>query len=123
MEENTNTPTYNAEVNTGGGNRIALPNSTAVLVLGIISIATCWCYGIVGAACGIISLVLAGKAKKLYAENSALYTESSYKNMKAGHVCAIIGTILSALYLVFIIVYVLILGAAMTALPWEYYSY
>lgn len=120
MEENTNNPTFDAQVNNPGGNKVALPNATAVLVLGIISIATCWCYGLPGAACGIIALVMAGKAKKLYAENSALYTETSYKNMKAGYVCALIGTILSALYLIFVIVYVLILGAAVSSMPWDY---
>ena len=41
-----------------------LPNATAVLVLGIISIVGCFCYGIVGLICGIIALILASKAKK-----------------------------------------------------------
>ena len=34
-----------------------LPNSTAVLVLGILSIAICWCYGLFGVTMGIIALV------------------------------------------------------------------
>lgn len=100
-----------------------LPNSTAVLVLGILSIAICWCYGLFGITMGIIALVLAGKARALYNENPDQYTLGSYKNMNAGRICAIIGTILSSLYLVFIIIYLLVIGAAIgtifTQFPWE----
>ena len=100
-----------------------LPNATAVLVLGILSIAVCWCYGLFGITMGIIALVLSGKAKALYNENSENYTLSSYKNMNAGRVCAIIGTTLSSIYLAIIIIYVLIVGAAIgtlfTQFPWE----
>lgn len=105
------------------GNIPALPNATAVLVLGIISIATCWCYGIPGIICGIIALVMGGKAKVLYNANPGKYSESSFKNMKAGHVCAIIGTVLSALYLVFIIIYLLVVGAAISSMPWDMYNF
>lgn len=99
--------------------QVTLPNSVAILVLGIVSIALCWCYGIIGIACGVIALVLAGKAKALYTENPEAYTESSYKNMNAGRICAIIGTILSALYIVYFIVVILIYGAALTQMPWS----
>ncbi|MFH2096898.1 MAG: CCC motif membrane protein [Bacteroidota bacterium] len=97
-----------------------LPNATGVLVMGIISIALCWCYGIIGLALGIISLVLGGKATALYNENPKLYTESSYKNMKAGKICALIGTILSGLYLVYIIIIIIVYGFALTQMPWSY---
>ncbi|MDY6801005.1 MAG: CCC motif membrane protein [Bacteroidota bacterium] len=100
-----------------------LPNSTAILVLGILSIAICWCYGLFGITMGIIALVLSNKAKALYASNPDQYTIGSYKNMNAGRVCAIIGTVLSSLYLVVIIIYFLIVGAALstifTQMPWE----
>lgn len=100
-----------------------LPNSSAVLVLGILSIAICWCYGLFGITMGIIALVLSSKAKALYASNPDQYTIGSYKNMNAGRVCAIIGTILSSIYLVVIIIYLLIVGAALstifTQMPWE----
>jgi hypothetical protein len=46
-----------------GNMPIALPNSTAVLVLGIVSIVMCLCYGIVGLICSIVSLVLYSKDK------------------------------------------------------------
>jgi len=71
----------------------------------------------------IIALVLSNKAKALYAGNPDQYTIGSYKNMNAGRVCAIIGTVLSSLYLVVIIIYFLIVGAALstifTQMPWE----
>jgi len=100
-----------------------LPNSTGVLVLGILSIVMCFCYGLFGVALGIIALVLSGKAKTLYEQNQELYTEGSFKNMKAGRICALIGTILSSLVLVFWVVYFIIVGAAIgtifTQLPWD----
>ena len=100
-----------------------LPNSTAVLVLGILSIAVCWCYGLFGITMGIIALVLSNKAKALYNANPDQYTQGSFKNMNAGRICAIIGTSLSSIYIVVIIIYLLIIGAAIgtifTQLPWE----
>lgn len=107
--------------------QIPLPNSTGVLVMGIISIALCWCFGIVGITLGIISLVLAGKSKKLYKEEPEKYTIGSYKNLQAGYVCAIIGLSLSSLYLIYIIIYFLIIGAAFSTafstLPWNSINY
>lgn len=117
--ENTTTPT--AQENPAVQQQ--LPNATAVLVLGILSIVMCFCYGLFGVALGIIALVLSGKAKTLYNENPEWYTISSYKNMNAGRVCALIGTILSSLVLVFWVVYFIIVGAAIgtifTQMPWD----
>lgn len=107
--------------------QLPLPNSTGVLVMGIISIALCWCYGIVGITLGIISIVLANKSKKLYKAEPEKYTLGSYKNLQAGYICAIIGLSLSALYLVFIIIYFLIVGAALSTafstFPWDSVNY
>ncbi|MGZ3885118.1 MAG: CCC motif membrane protein, partial [Bacteroidia bacterium] len=102
-----------------GGPQIAVPNSVAVLVLGIISIALCWCYGIIALVCGIIALALSGKALELYKANPSQYTLASYNNLKAGRVCAIIGICLSGLMLVYVIAVVAFFGAALSALPWE----
>ena len=89
-----------------------LPNSTAVLVLGIISIALCLAWGFIGVVCGIIALVLFKKDNVLYKNNPSKYSESSYKNLKAGQVCAIIGLILSSLMLLYIIfIFVAVAGA------------
>lgn len=87
-----------------------LPNATLILVFGILSILTCCCYGIVGLALGITTLVLANKAAKLYAENPEAYT--GFQNVKTGKILAIIGIILSALYLLFTL-------WAITTFGWE----
>jgi len=94
-----------------------LPNSTAVLVMGIISLvfSVIWCYWIgstVAVVLGIISLVLTKGCQKQYDENQSLYTQASYNNMKAGKVCAIIGLILGALAVVTLL-FVIILGATL----------
>jgi hypothetical protein len=88
----------------------SLPNSTAVLVLGILSIFTCAFYGIIGLVLGIIALILHKKDKEIYNANPSGY-DASFKNSQAGQVCAIIGVSLSALFLLFVLVYVIfILG-------------
>jgi hypothetical protein len=99
-----------------------LPNSTAVLVLGIISIIGCFCYGIVGLACGIIALVLGNKALRLYAENPSAYTQGSYSNSKAGRICAIIGLSLSALYLIVVIITIISVGVGALSHPDEFFK-
>ena len=85
------------------GQQQNLPNSVAVLVLGIVSIVTCICYGVPGLICGIVALALAGKATRDYNQNPSAYTLSSYNNMKAGKICAIIGVVLSVLMLLYVI--------------------
>ena len=87
-----------------------LPNATAVLVLGILSIVTCFCYGILGLILGIIALVLATKDKRLFTAAPEVYTAASFKNLNAGRICAIIGTIMSALYLIIMIAFIAMIG-------------
>ena len=99
--------------------QMPIPNSAAVLVLGILSIVFCFCYGFIGLVLGIIAIVLAGKANAIYNANPSNFTISSFNNLKAGKICAIIGTILSALMLVYVVVVFFIVGAAMTGLPWS----
>ncbi|HNW97865.1 MAG TPA: CCC motif membrane protein [Bacteroidales bacterium] len=96
-----------------------LPNSTAVLVLGILSIVFCWGYGIVGLILGIIALSMSGKATATFNANPNMYSLTSYNNMKAGRVCAIIGTILSALFLIYVIIVIAFLGAFLSSMPWD----
>lgn len=107
MENETLDNRFNAPVN-GGTN---LPNATAVLVLGILSIVGCFCYGIVGLILGIIGLALAQKDMRLLAASPGLYSQSSAGNLKAGRVCSIIGVCLSALYVLFIIAYLIFVGS------------
>lgn len=85
-----------------------LPNATAVLVLGILSICTCCCYGIVGLILGIVALVLASKDMKLYLESPELY--SNYSNLNIGRILAIIGIALSAITLVANIYFYTVVG-------------
>ncbi len=94
---------------------IILPNSTAVLVLGILSIVTCFCYGIIGLVLGIIGLVLSNKDMALYKANSSMYTVGSYKNLNAGRICSIIGLCLSAVYLLIILLYFVFVGTLITS--------
>lgn len=74
-----------------------LPNSTLILVFGILSILTCCCYGILGLIFGIVALVMAKKAKRIYLAEPELYR--GYGNVKTGRILAIIGIVLSAIYL------------------------
>lgn len=78
-----------------------LPNSTLILIFGIISIVTCCCYGVIGLIFGIIALVLANKAAKLHHSNPELYT--GYNNVKTGKIMAIIGIVLNVVFLLYIV--------------------
>ena len=83
-----------------------LPNATAVLVLGILSIVICF-------ITGIIALVLANKDMALYRANPGAYSPQSYSNIKTGRVCAIIGIALQLIgFLVYIIFIVFLVSAA-----------
>ncbi len=83
-----------------------LPNSTAVLVLGICSIIF-GCF-FVGLILGIVGLNMAGKGRKMYKSNPELY--EGYGALNAGWIMSIIGTILGGLYTIYWIVVVAILG-------------
>lgn len=89
-------------------NQQKLPNATAVLVLGIVSIVGCCCYGVVGVITGIIGLSLYKKDNALYQQNPDLY--SDYSNLSTGRILCIIGLILSSLNLIANIVIISIFG-------------
>ena len=78
-----------------------LPNATAVLVLGIASIITCCCYGILGIILGIVGLVISKKDLLLYKENPTQYI--NYSNLNIGRILCIIGIVLSGIYLIYTI--------------------
>jgi M penetrans paralogue family 26 len=90
---------YLNNANTNDGQ---LPNATATLVLGILSIVVCF-------ICGIIALVISNKDIALYKANPELYSSASYNNIKAGRICAIIGIGLQVLGL---IIYIAIIAFA-----------
>ncbi len=71
-----------------------LPNSTAVLVLGILSIVLC-------SPLGIIALVLAHTDTRRYRDNPGVYSADSYNSLKAGKICSIIGVSILGLILLF----------------------
>jgi hypothetical protein len=107
----TPSSTNNPIINQGYPNAYqTVPNSIGVLVLGILSICFCWCYGIVSIILGIVALVLASSGEKIYQANPQIYTLASYKNLKAGKTCAIIGLCLAGLAILCLIAYVIIVG-------------
>jgi multisubunit Na+/H+ antiporter MnhB subunit len=88
--------------------RQELPNSTLILVFGILSVIGCCCYGIVGLVFGIIAMLMAQKATNIYNENPEMY--SGYQNVKTGKILAVIGIVLSALVLIVGIISLIIFG-------------
>jgi len=91
------------------GSRVT-PNSTEVMVLGILSIVLCWCWGIVSVILGIVTLALASQGEKHYRLNPSLYSEVSYRNLRTGKICAIVGLSLAVLTVVAMILYFLVFG-------------
>jgi len=74
-----------------------LPNSTLILVLGLLSILTS-CFAIIGLPLGVVALILASKATKLNAENPEGYT--GFQNVRIGKVLAIFGILFNGYYVV-----------------------
>ena len=81
--------------------RQTLPNSTLVLVMGILSIVGCCCYGLPGLICGIVAVVVGQKATNIYKEAPENYT--GFDNVKAGKIMGIIGIVLSILFIIYLI--------------------
>ena len=79
-----------------------IPNAIAVMVIGIIAIAGCGLYGVPGLVCGIIALTMHRKVKAIHDSDPLTYARS-YRFARAGYICAIIGTCLSAAFILFII--------------------
>jgi len=80
--------------NNPGAGAAPLPNATATLVLGILSIVVCF-------ICGIIALVISNKDIALYRANPGLYSMTSYNNIKTGRICAIVGLVLQVIGMIF----------------------
>ncbi|WP_034895046.1 CCC motif membrane protein [Gillisia sp. Hel_I_29] len=72
-----------------------LPNSTLILIMGILSIVGCCCYGAVGLIFGIVAIILSKKSIEIYQSNPELYL--GYQNVKTGRILGIIGIVLSAI--------------------------
>lgn len=110
---------YNDHV---GGN--VLPNASASLVLGILSLVLSlilWCMfytEIIPLILGIIGLVLSNKDKRTYTAAPELYSRASLSNSNAGKVCCIIGVCISVLVLVVFILIVIAAGT-MSYKDWQ----
>ena len=85
-----------------------LPNSSAVLVLGICSIVFGCLF--VGLILGIIGLALSSQGRKMHKENPELY--DGYGSLNAGWILSIIGIVLSGIYSFYWIIVVAIMGGA-----------
>lgn len=86
--------------------RKPLPNSSTVLVLGILSLVLGCGIGLI---LGIIGLIQAKEPKRLYDENPNGW--DNYGNLNAGRIMCIIGICLNGIAVVVLIVYFLIIGA------------
>ncbi len=89
-----------------------LPNASATLVLGILSIVL-GC-GIIGLVLGIIGLVISKEGKELYAKEPDKY--SGYGSLNAGRILSIIGIVLGGLSLIYVIVVISVGGAILGGL-------
>jgi hypothetical protein len=92
-------------------NQRPLPNASAVLVLGILSIVL-GCGGI-GLILGIIGLIISREGKQLYEQNPSEWT--GYGNLNAGRVMSIIGVCLGGLSVVYFIFWILFIGTIVGA--------
>lgn len=118
MENQTNYQENSFNQNFNNNPQVPLPNASTILVLGIVSIVGCCCsYGVIGIVCSIIALVMAKTAESVYRSNPAAYTESSYKNMNTGKICAIISLVLSIVSIIMMIITIGIYGWAVLADP------
>lgn len=98
--------TYNSNPGTNTF-REDLPNATAVLVLGILSIIFA---GLIGIILAIIALNMSGNARSLYHNNPDAYTDTSYSKVNAGRICAIVGLCLVAVLVSVILAIVIFTG-------------
>lgn len=85
-----------------------LPNSTLILVFGILSIVGCCCYGILGVVFGIIALIMSKRAMEIYYADPELYI--GYQNVKTGRILAIIGLVLSSLSVIASVISLIFFG-------------
>ncbi len=80
-----------------------LEGSNTVLVLGILSLVL---MGIIGLILASIAIAKAKDCIQIYEMDPDHYTEASYKNAKAGKVCAIVSLSITAAILLLVIVMV-----------------
>jgi len=85
-----------------------LPNATLALVMGILSIVGCCCYGLPGIIFGIVALIISLKSEKLYKQDPENYL--GYGNVKAGKIMGIIGIVLGVLFAAYMLYVISMIG-------------
>ena len=85
-----------------------LPNATAVIVLGLLSILTCCCYGLFGLALAIIGMYLTHNDLKIY--NAAPERYINFQQLNTGKILCIIGIVLNAIMLLYFIWIIKMIG-------------
>lgn len=88
------------------GRREKIPGSGGVLAMGILSIV--FFMGLLGIIMGIITLATSGSKVQMYHDFPDRYDEASFKQVKSGRTCAVVGLSLSG----FAILVVLVIVAA-----------
>ena len=97
---------------TSGTAKPMLPNASAVLVLGILSvISSCF---ILGFILGIVGLILAKEGRLAYLKDPDRY--SGYGTLNAGRVLSIIGVVLGGITLFYAVVALAVGGALLGVL-------
>jgi hypothetical protein len=91
-----------------GGQQQMLPNATLALVMGILSIVGCCCYGLPGIIFGIVALIIALKSEKVYKQDPENYL--GYGNVKAGKIMGIIGIVLGVLFAAYMLYVISMIG-------------
>lgn len=91
----------------GGGVQQDLPNATAILVCGIISIV--FCLGLIGIILSIITLSMASSAKAQYNADPGRYTAASFSRVNAGRICSIVSLCLFG-FILLILLLIIVAG-------------
>jgi hypothetical protein len=96
-----------------------LPNATLILVFGILSIGLSCFFGV---AFGIVALILYKKEKEKYIQSPESYSKNSFGMLNAGKTCAIIGTIVSSVATLFMILYIIFIGVLVSSFSSGYWN-
>ena len=98
-----------------------LPNSTAVLILGIISLV----FGLMSCVFGpvfiialvlaIVALAMSGSGLRTHRQNPGAY--SGHGNIQAGRICAIITLCIGGLFILLVLGYLIFVGTLITSSP------
>jgi predicted RNA-binding Zn-ribbon protein involved in translation (DUF1610 family) len=83
------------------------------MVLGIISIVTCFAYGLIGMPCAVLAIIFAKKARLAVQAGTAPAT--SLGMATAGRVCGWVGVGLNSLALILFVVYIAVFFVAIFA--------